>query len=396
MPDGSRHPDRPRLLEANFGSSTPYSLGVEEEFQLVNAETFELVAGIEPVLDAFSGQALQGRVKPELLQSFVEVSTRISVNVEEAVADLVDLRGRLGRAAADNGAVIASAGTHPSSRSDHQAVTDRPRYTELTERFGWRAARQMVFGLHIHVGVSSAAKAIACANGLRHHLPELLALSANSPFWQGRQTGLASTRALVVQDLPRTGLPPAFASYDAFELLVKQGVETGCFPDYTHLWWDIRPHPRFGTVEVRICDAQTRIENVAAIAALVQSLTAKLGSDFECGETAAARPEVLLEENKWRATRDGLAACLIDLEEGTERPAADAIRALVDSCAPAADALGCAEELSLVPKILARGNGADEQLRLYDETGDLTDVTRWLAEQTASQPAVTNLQAVLL
>jgi carboxylate-amine ligase len=394
--EDSRHSDQPRRLEAQFGNSTPYSLGIEEEFQLVDSDTLELVAGIEPVLEAFSGEALQRRVKPELLQSVVEVSTRISVNVEEALGDLVDLRARLDHAAADSGAAIASAGTHPLSRYDDQEVTDRPRYTKLAETFGWLVARHMVFGLHIHVGVSSAAKAIACANGLRRHVPELLALSANSPFWQGRQTGLASTRALVIQDLPRTGLPPAFASYDEFELLVQQGVETHCFPDYTHLWWDIRPHPRFGTVEVRICDAQTRIENVAAITALVQSLIAKLGSDFECGETAAAPPEILLEESKWRATRDGLAAVLIDFDEGTERPAADAIRALVDSCAPAADALGCAEELSLVLQILARGNGADEQLQLYAETGKLSDVTRWLAEQTVSNLTLTPAGPALL
>jgi glutamate---cysteine ligase / carboxylate-amine ligase len=384
--DESRRPERSRSLEANFGWSTPYSLGIEEEFQLVDAETLELVAGIEPVLEVFSGEALQRRVKPELLQSVVEASTRISVDVEEAVADLTELRGRIARAATDNGALIVAAGTHPLSRYDHQSVTDRPRYTDLAARFGWLIARHMVFGLHIHVGVSSAAKAIACANGLRAYVPELLALSANSPFWQGRQTGLASTRALVMRDLPRTGLPPTLASYDDFERLVEQGVETGCFPDYTYLWWDIRPHPRFGTVEVRICDAQTRIENVAAIAALVQALTAKLGSDFECGEPAATPPDILLEENRWRATRDGLSARLIDLEERTERSAADAIRTLVDLCAPAADALGCAEELSLVPQLLARGNGADEQLRVYGESPDLSRVTRWLGDQTAPHP----------
>ena len=370
-------------MQTNFGTSTPYSLGLEEEFQLVDADTFELVSSIEPILAAFDGESIEQRVKPELLQSVVEVSTRIATNVEEALDDLVDLRGRLSRVAAQQGAAIASAGTHPFSHYEHQDVTDRPRYTELAESFGWLAARHPVFGLHVHVGVSSAAKAVACANGLRDHLPELLALSANSPFWQGRFTGLASTRAKILEDLPRTGLPPALTSFAEFEHIVERGTRAGCFPDYTHIWWDIRPHPRLGTIEVRVCDAQTRVANVAAIAALVQSLVATLGSAFECGEISPASPDVLLEENRWRAARDGLEAQLVDLAEDSEWTAVEAIRALAERCAPAADALGCAEELELVEQILSDGSGADEQRRVYDDTADVTAVAQWLAEQTA-------------
>ena len=226
-------------MDSNFGTSTPYSLGVEEEFQLVDADSFELVSRIEPVLDGFHGETVEERVKPELLQSVVETSTRIATTVGEAIDDLIDLRERLSRVAAEQDALIASAGTHPFSRYEHQDVTDRPRYARLAESFGWVAAQQMVFGLHVHVGVSSAAKAIACANGVRNHLPELLALSANSPFWQGRPTGLASTRAKILEGLPRAGLPPALSSFEDFELLVERGVRTGCFPDYTQIWWEI-------------------------------------------------------------------------------------------------------------------------------------------------------------
>jgi len=369
-------------VQTNFGTSTPYSLGLEEEFQLVDTEAFDLVSGIEPILAAFHGDAIGERVKPELMQSIVEASTRIAASVEEAVDDLVDLRARLIRVAADAGAGIASAGTHPFSRSEQQDVTHRPRYTELAERFGWVTARHPVFGLHVHVGVSSAAKAIACTDGLRNHLPELLALSANSPFWQGRPTGLASTRAQILRDLPRSGLPPALGSFAQFEHIVDSGVRTGCFPDYTYIWWDVRPQPRFGTVEIRVCDAQTHVANVAALAALVQSLVATLGSAFECGEISPASPDVVLEENRWRAARYGLEARLIDLADDTERSAVDAIRALVERCFPAADALGCAEELELVDQILATGNGAHEQLRIYDDTADPAAVARWLAEQT--------------
>jgi carboxylate-amine ligase len=374
-------------METNFGWSTPYSVGIEEEFQLVRAESFELVSRIEPILTAFEGQPVGPRIKPELLQSVVEVSTRISSSVPEAIDDLVDLRARLRLAAAAEDALIASAGTHPFSRYDKQEVTDRPRYIELAESLGWVGARQLVFGLHVHVGVGSADKAIACANGLRGSLPELLALSANSPFWQGRATGLASTRANIIDGLPRSGLPPALSSFDEFERIVERGVRTGCFTDYTHIWWDVRPQPLLGTVEVRVCDGQTRVENVAALAALIQSLVATLGSAFECGEVGPADPDLLLEENRWRAARDGLDARLIDLEHDTERSAQEAIRALVERCAPAAEALGCAEELELVEEILARGNGAHEQLAVYEESESLLDVARRLVEETAPRLA---------
>ncbi len=370
-------------METNFGWSTPYSLGIEEEFQILRDDTLELVSKVEPILSAFEGDSIAHRIKPELMQSTIESSTRISTGVAEAVEDLLDLRSRLRRAAEDESALIASAGTHPFSRYGDQEVTERPRYAELSESFGWAAERQLIFGLHVHVGVGSADKAMACMNGMRQFLPELLALSANSPFWQGRATGLASTRIKIGEALTRTGPPPALSSFAAFEGLVERGVRAGVLADYTHLWWDLRPHPRLGTLEVRICDGQTRIESVAAIAALIQSLVATLGSQFECGEVLPDAPDLLLEENRWRAARDGIAADLIDLEQDTERSARDAIRALVERCAPAAEALGCADELELVEALIDRGSGADEQLRVLDETGSLHDVARWLADETA-------------
>lgn len=375
------------LSRVNFGRSRPYSLGVEEEYQILDAESFELVSRVEALLSAFSGEAVAPRIKPELLQSVVEVSTEIAGTVAEAVADLADLRARLRRAAAEEGALIASAGTHPFSRYEHQELTDRPRYAELGVQLGWLASRQLVFGLHVHVGVSSAEKAIACANGVRLYLPELLALSANSPFWQGRATGLASTRATIVDGLPRSSLPPVHSSFGEFESLVERGVRSGCFPDYTHIWWDVRPHPALGTIEVRVCDAQTRLESTAAIAALVQSLVAVLGSAFECGQGLPAVPDMLLEESKWRAARDGLDALLIDFAEDAERPAAEAILALVERCEPAAEALGCAGELELVEGILSRGTGAHDQRRIYEETEDLVTVAEQLAWETVAQAA---------
>jgi glutamate---cysteine ligase / carboxylate-amine ligase len=329
-------------------------------------------------------EAHKGSVKPELLQSVVEVATKVTSSVGEAVDDLRGLRARLRDAAADSNAVIAGAGTHPFSRYEHQEVTDRPRYVELIEAMRWVAERELIFGLHIHIGLDSPDKAIACTNAARTFLPELLALSANSPFWHGRKTGLASTRIKVFDSFPRSGLPPSFASFEEFELLVERGVKTNSFADYTYIWWDLRPHPKFGTIEIRICDAQTRLDSIAPIVALAQSVVASLAADFDEGRPLPVQPVTLVGENKWRASRYGLGAQLIDLEKDTERTVPAAVRSLADWCEPAAKKLGCSRELGQVEALLERGNGADEQARVYEETESLLAVAQRLAEQTVA------------
>ena len=369
-------------MEHAYGQSEPFSLGVEEEFQILNGESYELVSRIDEILLAFEGKATEKQIKAELLQSVVEVATEVAGTVSEAVEDLRGMRARLREVTAETGAVIASAGTHPFSRYEHQEVTDRPRYQDLIESMRWIAERELIFGLHIHVGLDSPEKAIACANGLRTYLPELLALSANSPFWQGRPTGLASTRVKVFEPFPRAGLPPAFSSFEEFELLVERGIKTNSFPDYTYIWWDLRPHPKLGTIEVRVCDAQTRLDSIAGITALVQSLVATFAAEFDEGNRPATEPITLIAENKWRAARYGLGAKLIDFATDTERDAPDAVRALVERSAPAAEELGCARALEEVERILERGSGADEQLRVYEETESLLAVAQWLAEET--------------
>jgi carboxylate-amine ligase len=310
------------------------------------------------------------------------VATKVSASVAEALDDLARLRGRLRTVAAESDSLIASAGTHPFSRYEHQDVTDRPRYQALIEAMRWVAERELIFGLHVHVGLDSPDKAIACANAARTFLPELLALSVNSPFWQGRPTGLASTRTKVFDAFPRSGLPPAFSSFEEFELVVDRAVKTNSFPDYTYIWWDLRPHPRLGTIELRICDAQTRMDGVAALVALTQSLVATLAEEWEGGEQLPVQPITLVAENKWRAARDGLQAELIDLEHDTERPAHEALRALAERCEPAARRLGCAEELDALEDVLGRGSGAEEQLHIYEETESLLAVVQWVAEET--------------
>ena len=262
-------------MEHHFGRGRPFSLGVEEEFQLVGRESFELVSRVDEILSEVEDEEEhEGRVKHELLQSVVEVATNVAGSVDEAMEDLGGLRARLREAAAERDALIASAGTHPFSRYEHQEVTDRPRYQELAEDIRWVAERELIFGLHVHVGIDSPETAIACTNGVRTFLPELLALSANSPFWQSRPTGLASTRVKIFDMFPRSGLPPAFSSWAEFERMVERGIATNAFEDATFIWWDVRPHPKLGTVEVRMPDAQTRLDSVRALVALSQSLVA--------------------------------------------------------------------------------------------------------------------------
>src|SRR3954452_9343135 len=275
-------------VEVNFGKSAPFTLGVEEELQLVSSESFDLTSRYAEVF----GEAARhdDRIKEELLQSTVEVATEPCATVGEAIAEAAELRRRAQEEAEPRGVRILSSGTHPFSRYEHQDVTEKERYVELMDALQWAAERQLIFGLHVHVGLQTAQQAIAVANALRTWLPELLALSANSPFWHGRDSGLSSTRSKVFDAMPRSGLPPAFASFDEFEQLVERGVRTGSFADYTFVWWDLRPHPRLGTIEVRICDAQTRLESLTVVVALVQSLVATLAERYEREGTLEIQP----------------------------------------------------------------------------------------------------------
>jgi glutamate---cysteine ligase / carboxylate-amine ligase len=361
-------------VEHAFGQSAPFSLGIEEEFQLLSAESYELV----PRFDEIAEEAHDERVRQELMTSVLEAATGVHERVGEALVEVCDIRARLRDAAAQHGALIASAGTHPFSRWEHQEITDTPRYQGVVEKLRWVAERVAIFGLHVHVGIESPDAAAKVATGLRTWLPELLALSANSPYWQARDTGLASTRIQVFDTMPRSGLPPRLESFADFEQLVARGASAGFFPDYTYVWWDVRPHPKLGTIELRVCDAQTRVENVAALAALTQCLAATLAE-----HPADPQPRTLIAENKWRAARHGLEAELVDLAHDRARPAREAVRELIELAAPAANRLGCASELEAVEGLLERGTGADEQRRAYDKSeGSLLGVAHWLAEET--------------
>jgi carboxylate-amine ligase len=368
-------------MDVNYGKSAPFTLGVEEELQLVNSDSFDLTSRYAEVF----GEAARhdDRIKEELLQSTVEVATEPCRTVAEAIAEAGELRRSAQEYADGHGVRVLSAGTHPFSRFEHQAVTVKPRYVELMDALQYAVERQLIFGLHVHVGLDSAEQAIHVANSLRTWLPELLALSANSPFWLGRDSGLSSTRSKVFDSMPRSGLPPQFDSFGEFERLVERGVRTGSFDDYTFIWWDLRPHPRLGTIEVRICDAQTRLENVAVLVALVQSLAATLAERYERDGSLPCQPITLIAENKWRAVRYGLDAELVDLVHDEQRPARDALRELAELAMPAAQRLGCADELVLLDRLLQRGDGASEQRAAAENAGGSPlGVAQWLCEHT--------------
>lgn len=334
-----------------------------------------------PRFDEIAEAASDERVHQELMTSVLEAATGVHQRVGEAIDEVREIRATLRDAAGVHEVLIASAGTHPFSRWEHQEISEAPRYQQLVEGLQWVAKRVAIFGLHVHVGIDDADRAVQIATQLRNWLPELLALSTNSPYWHGRDTGLASTRSQIFDTMPHSGLPPRLESFAEFEQLVERGTAAGFFPEYTHLWWDVRPHPKLGTIELRVCDAQTRVESVAAIAALTQSLVATLAE-----RPVPVQPRILIAENKWRAVRHGLQADLFDLEQDRSVPAAVAVRELVDRAAPAAGRLGCEPQLAEVERLLERGTGAEEQRQASEDQGGLVGVARWVAEETIRRP----------
>jgi carboxylate-amine ligase len=366
-------------MEVNYGKQPPFTVGIEEEFQILDADSYELVQRFDPIAESVGDPE---HVKAELQQSTIETATPVSRRVDEAIEHCRRLRAALRDAAAEHGALIASAGTHPFSRWEHQAITEGERYEGIVESLQWVAERVVIFGLHVHVGLQAPQQAIAVANALRTWIPELLALSANSPFWHGRDTGLASARSVIFQGMPRSGLPPAFSSYEEWELAMQRMVNVGFVEDYTYVWWDLRPHPRLGTIELRVCDAQSRLESVAGIVALTQCLTAILAERYDRGESLPIQPVTLVSESKWLAARHGLSTNLVDLQHDTSRPAREALLELVELAEPAARTLGCERELVEVEHVCSRGAGADEQRAAYEEQGSPLAVARRIVELT--------------
>jgi carboxylate-amine ligase len=376
------------VLDHRFGSGDPYTLGVEEEYMLLDAQSFDLVQHIDTVLAAVRGHELESQVNAELMQSVLEIATPVCRTAADVQTELTTLRGYVSGIARSKGLRVGSAGTHPFSLFERQRITARDRYRALVDRLQYVARRELIFGMHVHVAVDDPDKAIRVVNGLLPQLAPLLALSASSPFWRGEPTGLASSRQMVFSAFPRSGPPPRFHDYADYAEVVGQLERTGCIADYTHIWWDIRPHPRLGTIEIRVCDAVTRLEDAVAIAAYCQALVKQLSERHDAGEEIPSYHRILTSENKWLAARYGLEAPVMDLATGRRNriPVAQLVRRTLRELEPHARELGSDRELEGIGDILSRGNGADRQLRTFNANRDMVEVVEEIATETEPAP----------
>ncbi len=356
-----------------------YTIGVEEEMMILDAESLELVNAIESLLE----QAPAGEIKPELMESVLEVSTAACANTAEAGEQLRALRAQVREAAARKNLTIGSAGTHPFAMWEDQRIVARPRYRDLVSALRFVARQELIFGMHVHVGVDDPDKAIHVANGMRVHVPILLGLSANSPFWRADATGLASTRTPIFRTFPRVGIPPTYKDWEDYEQRIEFMINARVIEDYTYLWHDVRPHPNFGTVEVRVMDSQTRVEHTLGLAALVQGLVRELCEHFDAGEPLSRYPFEMLDENKWLAARHGLDGDLVDLPHWDRVPTRALARRLIDRTRDHCQDLGSLGELEAVEDLVERGNGAARQVVVYEANHDLREVVAEIVAATA-------------
>ncbi len=355
-----------------------YTIGLEEELMIVDGQSYDLVNAIESLLE----EAPDGEIKPELMESVLEIATKPCANTAEAGIQLRSLRRQVATTAASKDLVIGSAGTHPFAMWEDQRIVARPRYRDLISALRFVARQELIFGLHVHVGIDDPDKAIHVANGMRVHVPVLLALSANSPFWRADRSGLMSTRTPIFRAFPRVGIPPAYDDWDHYCREIDFMVRSGAMEDYTYLWYDVRPHPRFGTVEIRACDAQTRVEHTLALAALTQAMVKELCEHYEAGEQLTDYPWQMLDENKWLAARHGLDGELVDLPSSDRVQTKHLARRLLDRLREHAQDLGSDGDLDGIDDLLRGGNGATRQIVVYEANHDLREVMSEIVEAT--------------
>ncbi|HJR07327.1 MAG TPA: carboxylate-amine ligase [Pyrinomonadaceae bacterium] len=358
-----------------------YTLGIEEEFQIVDPQTRELRSHVSEMLE--EGKMLLGeKIKPEMIQSMIEVGTGICHNIQEARTDITNLRAIVSSLARKNGLEVVAASTHPISQWREQKIYDDPHYTLLIEELQMVARSLLIFGLHVHVGITDRERQIHIMNAARYFLPHVLALTTSSPFWLGINTGLKSYRSEVFKKFPRTDIPDHFDSYASFQRYIKLLLDTNCISNPKKIWWDVRPHPYFETLEFRVCDIPTRVDDTIAIAALFQAIVARLDRLIEKNLGFRLYRRALIQENKWRAVRWGLEGKMIDFGKQKEVPVRDLILELLDFVDEVLDDLGSRKEVEHIHTILERGTSADEQLRVFAETGDLKDVVDRLIQLT--------------
>ena len=362
-------------MERGFGATAPYTVGVEEEFQLVDPASRGLIPAVDEVLAAGDGSRL---ITSELSRSCVEMLSPVFASAADLARELPGLRREVRDLARGRGVEIVAAGTHPFSEPTEQPLTQGHHNRHVEEEMGWVARTQAIYGLHVHVAVPDGDAAILAVNALARHVPLLVALSANSPFWRGFDTRLATTRIKIFEMFPRSGLPPVFRNWEDFEDHIEALVASGSIPDYSWCWWDARPHQKFGPVELRAPDVQTDSLYTVALAALVQCLVARAGMDEQPPGDA-----VYNAENKWRAVRYGMDADFYDFVAGRTLPARSMARRLVEELQPVARDLGCEEELGGVLEIVELGTGAELQRAAHERSGSLEGVIDYLIEGTA-------------
>ena len=358
-----------------------FTLGIEEEFQVLDSDTYRLRSQMSKIVD--DGKVLlQERIKEEMHQSMVEMGTNICENIHQVRDEVSYLRQQVIKLADDEGLKVAAAGTHPFSKWDQQLITPNPRYDAIIQEMADVARGNLIFGMHVHVAIPSREEGLEILNTVRYFLPHLYALSTNSPFWEGRNTGFKSYRSKVFDKFPRTGIPPFFASVAEYDKFVDILVKTNCLDNSKKIWWDIRLHPFYPTIEFRICDVVMTVDEVTCIAALMQCLVAKLYKMNRKNQNFKNYRRLLLNENKWRAARWGIESKLIDFGKEEEVPFAKLMSELLEFIDDVVDELGCRSEVNYVYQILEAGTGADRQLQVFNETNDLVEVTKYIVEQT--------------
>lgn len=362
-------------------NNTLFTLGIEEEFQVIDPVTRELRSHMHEIVEG-GKIILKEQVKAEMHQAMVEVGTNICHNVTQARKEVTHLRKMVARLAAKQNLRIAAAGTHPFSRWQDQLITDHPRYHEIVNEMQDAARSNLIFGLHVHVGIENREQGIRLMNSARYFLPHIFALSTNSPFWLGRNTGFKSYRVKVFDKFPRTGIPDEFSSASEFDRYVNLLVKTKCIDNGKKIWYDVRLHPFFNTIEFRICDVPMRIDETIALAALMQAIIAKLVKLMEHNLDFRHYGRALIMENKWRAARYGIEGKLIDFGKEEEVTTHDLIHELLAFVDDVVDDLECRHELKYIYKILEHGTGADRQLEVFKKTKDLKKVVDYIIDET--------------
>ncbi len=357
------------------------TIGIEEEYQIIDTESRELTSFITEFMEQ-GAMVFNENVKPEFLQSQIEVGSSICKDIKEARSEICRLRNLVSDIAAKNKCNIVAAGTHPFSKWEDQLVTNKERYRGLLDSMQIVAKRLLIFGMHIHIGIKDRDLRIDIMNQMRYFMPHILALSTSSPFWWGQKTGFKSYRSIVFEDLPRTGIPERFDSYVEYEQYIHTLIKCGCIDEATKIWWDIRPHPIFPTLEFRICDCTTKVNEVIAIAALIQSLVAKLIKLRMLNQSWRSYRSSMIAENKWRAIKDGIKGELIDFGKQTEISASELMEELIELIDDVLDPLGTRKDVEYLFTLLKEGSSADRQISCYERTDSLEAVVDQLSEET--------------